>query len=90
MEDGHPGVPCFRHSEHRHIDQVRKETDEGGSRYPLDDFGPDSVGAHPAVSRFAEETSIGRKFYDPWFSPSGGRLMIPPSQGQFGQQAVKG
>jgi len=36
----HPGVPCYRHPEHRDIDTVHEETDSGGPRHHPDEGAP--------------------------------------------------
>src|SRR5271157_5715022 len=77
MEGGYTGVSCVRHSEHRDIDPVWKETDERGENRLFRDSGKDIVDLHQRLSFFSQETSAGCRPYSPWFPRGGEGPMIP-------------
>src|SRR5271169_2055233 len=77
MEGGYTGVSCVRHSEHRDIDPVWKETDERGENRLFRDSGKDIVDLHQRLSFFSQETSAGCRPYSPWFPWGGEGPMIP-------------
>ena len=65
MEGGYPGVPCVSYSEHRDIDPVWKETDEGDNDCPFHVLGKEIVDLHQCLSYFSVETSASHQSYGP-------------------------